>query len=169
MVVSFWTFQRFDQLKQHKIFWRSQDSQQLKHISPSCKKHWKAYLILLQYNKWVRTVTTTRTTKNWCRKKNKKFTMLFRLSTAKIIYLWPKKIFQEWKSRAFTDLHDSCRPIQVTLNQYIFMSSLSSWNFLICISMFVSVYWSLCAVGIFIYIPHSKVFLVILRYWCSII
>ena len=63
MTVSFSTFRKSDQLKQQKIFLGSQGSQQLKHILRSCKNQWKAYLILLQYNKWVRTVKTTRTAK----------------------------------------------------------------------------------------------------------
>ena len=169
MAVSFWTFQRFGQLKQHQIFWRTQDSQELKHISPSCKNHWKAYLILLQYNKRVRIVKTTGTTKKWCRRKNKKFTMLSRLSIAKILYICDQKIFfQEWASKTFSDLRVSCRPVRVRANQHIFKSGLSSWNVLICISMFVSVYRSLCVLSIFIDIPHRKMFLIILRYWCSI-
>ena len=36
---------------------------------------------------------TTPTTKKWCRRKNNKFTLIFRESIARIIYIWLKKHF----------------------------------------------------------------------------
>ena len=49
---------------------------------------------------WVRKVKTTQATKNWCKRKSKKFTLLSIVSIAWIIYLWLKKnFFQEWASK----------------------------------------------------------------------
>ena len=53
---SFWTFQKWTQ-EEPQILWklmlqRSNISRTKTHVS-SCKKYWKAYLILLQYNNFI--------------------------------------------------------------------------------------------------------------------
>ena len=52
---------------------------------------------------------TTQTTKDWCRRKNKKFTLLSRVSIATAMYLWLKKTFQEWAAKIFFDSYVSCK------------------------------------------------------------
>ena len=67
----------------------------------------------MQRGQYARKVKTTKTTKEYCRGKNK-FTLLSRVIIARIIYLCLKKGFSGKRIKNFFDQHVSCRPNWVT-------------------------------------------------------